>query len=141
MNNAGREKRRVFVILNDNEMSIAPPVGAMSSYLSGLYANEPLAKMKSLAEGFEAALPSPLRDGAKRARQLVTGLHGSGTLFEELGFEYVGLHIQIRALRIMYRIHVIPSQADAHALPHHEEARAKPPQTLRQEISSWQAVH
>jgi 1-deoxy-D-xylulose-5-phosphate synthase len=90
MNNAGSEKRRLFVILNDNEMSIAPPVGAMSSYLSGLYANEPLAKMKSLAEGFEAALPSPLRDGAKRARQLVTGLHGSGTLFEELGFEYVG---------------------------------------------------
>ncbi|MDA1293488.1 MAG: 1-deoxy-D-xylulose-5-phosphate synthase [Proteobacteria bacterium] len=90
MNNAGSEKRRLFVILNDNEMSIAPPVGAMSLYLSGLYANEPLAKMKSLAEGFEAALPSPLRDGAKRARQLVTGLHGSGTLFEELGFEYVG---------------------------------------------------
>ena len=90
LNNAGAENRRLFVILNDNEMSIAPPVGAMSSYLSGLYANEPLAKMKSLAEGFEAALPSPLRSGAKRARQLVTGLHGSGTLFEELGFEYVG---------------------------------------------------
>ncbi|MCL4119335.1 UNVERIFIED_CONTAM: hypothetical protein GTU68_030692 [Idotea baltica] len=63
LNNAGAEGRRLFVILNDNEMSIAPPVGAMSSYLSGLYANEPLAKMKSLAEG---------------------------TLFEELGFEYVG---------------------------------------------------
>ena len=90
LNNAGAEGRRLFVILNDNEMSIAPPVGAMSSYLSRLYANEPLAKMKSLAEGFEAALPSPLRDGAKRARHLVTGIHGSGTLFEELGFEYVG---------------------------------------------------
>lgn len=90
LNNAGAENRRLIVVLNDNEMSIAPPVGAMSSYLSGLYANEPLAKIKSLAEGFEAALPSPLRDGAKRARQLVTGLHGSGTLFEELGFEYVG---------------------------------------------------
>ena len=90
LNNAGAENRRLIVILNDNEMSIAPPVGAMSSYLSGLYANEPLAKMKSLAEGFEAALPSPLRSGAKRARQLVKGLHGSGTLFEELGFEYVG---------------------------------------------------
>ena len=90
LNNAGAEGRRLFVILNDNEMSIAPPVGAMSSYLSRLYANEPLAKMKSLAEGFEAALPSPLRNGAKRARQLVTGIHGSGTLFEELGFEYVG---------------------------------------------------
>ncbi|MEO1140196.1 MAG: 1-deoxy-D-xylulose-5-phosphate synthase [Pseudomonadota bacterium] len=90
MNNAGAEGRRMFVILNDNEMSIAPPVGAMSSYLSGLYANEPLAKVKSLAEGFEAALPAPMREGAKRARQLVTGVTGAGTLFEELGFEYVG---------------------------------------------------
>ncbi|KRS19080.1 1-deoxy-D-xylulose-5-phosphate synthase [Roseovarius indicus] len=91
LNNAGAEGRRMFVILNDNEMSIAPPVGAMSAYLSGLYANEPLAKMRSLAEGFEAAMPAPMREGAKRARQLVTGgLSGSGTLFEELGFEYVG---------------------------------------------------
>ncbi len=91
MNNAGADGRRLFVILNDNEMSIAPPVGAMSSYLSRLYANEPLAKIKSLAEGFEAALPAPMRDGAKRARQLVTGaMQGSGTLFEELGFEYIG---------------------------------------------------
>ncbi|MEN8657794.1 1-deoxy-D-xylulose-5-phosphate synthase [Marivita sp.] len=91
MNNAGHEGRRLFVILNDNEMSIAPPVGAMSSYLSRMYANDPLAKMKSLAEGFEAALPAPMRESAKRARQLVTGnLQGSGTLFEELGFEYIG---------------------------------------------------
>src|SRR6056297_1710026 len=91
MNNAGHEGRRLFVILNDNEMSIAPPVGAMSSYLSRMYANEPLAKMASLAEGFESALPTPMREGAKRARQLVTGnLQGSGTLFEELGFEYIG---------------------------------------------------
>lgn len=91
LNNAGAEGRRMFVILNDNEMSIAPPVGAMSAYLSGLYANEPLAKMRSLAEGFEAAMPAPVREGAKRARQLVTGgLSGAGTLFEELGFEYVG---------------------------------------------------
>jgi len=91
MNNAGHEGRRLFVILNDNEMSIAPPVGAMSSYLSRLYANEPLAKVKSLAEGFEAALPEPMRESAKRARQLVTGnLTASGTLFEELGFEYIG---------------------------------------------------
>jgi 1-deoxy-D-xylulose-5-phosphate synthase len=91
LNNAGAEGRRLFVILNDNEMSIAPPVGAMSAYLSGLYANEPLAKMRSLAEGFEAAMPAPMREGAKRARQIVTGgLSGSGTLFEELGFDYVG---------------------------------------------------
>ena len=88
MNNAGHEGRRLFVILNDNEMSIAPPVGAMSKYLSGLYADSPLVKM---AEGFESALPGPLRDHARRARALVTGAaSGQGTLFEELGFTYVG---------------------------------------------------
>jgi 1-deoxy-D-xylulose-5-phosphate synthase len=88
LNNAGHEGRRLFVILNDNEMSIAPPVGAMSRYLSGLYAESPLVKM---AEGFEAALPGPLRDHARRARALVTGAAGGqGTLFEELGFTYVG---------------------------------------------------
>jgi len=87
LNNAGDQGRRMFVILNDNEMSIAPPVGAMSKYLSGLYAS-PMAKM---AEGFEAALPGPMRDHARRARQLVTGLPGGqGTLFEELGFSYIG---------------------------------------------------
>jgi 1-deoxy-D-xylulose-5-phosphate synthase len=90
MNNAGHEGRRLFVILNDNEMSIAPPVGAMSKYLSGLYAS-PLGQMQKMAEGFEAALPGPLRDHARRARQLVTGLPGGqGTLFEQLGFSYIG---------------------------------------------------
>ncbi|SHF01208.1 1-deoxy-D-xylulose-5-phosphate synthase [Loktanella atrilutea] len=91
MNNAGAEGRRLFVILNDNEMSIAPPVGAMSKYLSGLYAS-PLGEMHRLAEGFEAALPGPLRDHARRARQLVTGAAsgGQGTLFESLGFSYIG---------------------------------------------------
>ncbi len=87
MNNAGDQGRRLFVILNDNEMSIAPPVGAMSSYLSNLYAHTPLHR---IAEGFEAALPGPLREGAKRARQLVTGMPGGGTLFEQLGFTYIG---------------------------------------------------
>ncbi|MEQ5871633.1 1-deoxy-D-xylulose-5-phosphate synthase [Sagittula sp. NFXS13] len=90
LNNAGTSGRRLFVILNDNEMSIAPPVGAMSSYLSRMYVTEPMARMKVLAEGFEAAIPEPMRMGAKRARQLVTGLTGSGTLFEELGFDYIG---------------------------------------------------
>ncbi|MEL7343791.1 MAG: 1-deoxy-D-xylulose-5-phosphate synthase [Pseudomonadota bacterium] len=88
LNNAGAEGRRLIVILNDNEMSIAPPVGAMSSYLSGLYAHTPF---HAMAEGFEAALPGPFRDGARRARQLVTGAAGGqGTLFEELGFSYIG---------------------------------------------------
>ncbi len=91
LNNAGSEKRRLFVILNDNEMSIAPPTGAMSTYLSELASTGPLHALKDLAEGFEKALPGPLREGAQRARHLVTGEHGSsGTLFEELGFDYIG---------------------------------------------------
>tara|TARA_R110002020_G_scaffold176756_10_gene369238 strand:- start:1976 stop:3913 length:1938 start_codon:yes stop_codon:yes gene_type:complete len=91
MNNAGAEGRRLFVILNDNEMSIAPPVGAMSAYLSRMYASDPVAaRLHSLAEGFEAAMPSPMREGARRARQLVTGVTGSATMFEELGFSYIG---------------------------------------------------
>ncbi len=90
MNNAGSEGRRLFVILNDNEMSIAPPVGAMSKYLSGLGTGA-LGDIQKMAEGFEAALPGPIRDHARRARQLVTGAAGgSATLFEELGFEYMG---------------------------------------------------
>lgn len=89
LNNAGAEGRRMIVILNDNEMSIAPPVGAMSTYLSGL-SSVPLQQMKEIAEGMEAFLPPPVRDGARRARQLVTGQGGSATMFEELGFDYMG---------------------------------------------------
>ena len=91
MNNAGSEGRRLFVILNDNEMSIAPPVGAMSKYLSGLYTS-PLGDLHKMAEGFESVLPGPIRDHARRARQLVTGVQSgnAGTLFESLGFSYIG---------------------------------------------------
>ena len=87
MNHAGDLGKRLFVILNDNEMSIAPPVGAMSKYLSGL---NPMMPFVRLAEGMEAALPGPLREGARRARALVTGQPDRGTLFEELGFSYIG---------------------------------------------------
>jgi 1-deoxy-D-xylulose-5-phosphate synthase len=90
MNNAGAESRRLFVILNDNEMSIAPPVGAMSGYLSSLSKGTPLAGLVAAAEGMEAALPKPMRDGARRAREMVTGLESRGTFFEELGFDYIG---------------------------------------------------
>ena len=95
LNNAGSEGRRLFVILNDNEMSIDPPVGAMSKYLSALSASGPLHALKDLAEGVEAVLPAPLREGARRARALVEAPlgeapHGSATLFEELGFTYIG---------------------------------------------------
>ena len=90
MNHAGHLGRRLFVILNDNDMSIAPPVGAMSRYLTRLGTTGPGAAFRDLAAGFEAALPGPLRDHARKARQLVTGMPGGGTLFEELGFTYIG---------------------------------------------------
>ena len=90
LNNAGAEGRRMFVVLNDNEMSIAPPVGAMSKYLSNLYSSSPLYSIAELAEDFTKSLPSPLREGARRAKSLVTGLAGGNTFFEELGFTYVG---------------------------------------------------
>jgi 1-deoxy-D-xylulose-5-phosphate synthase len=90
MNHAGHLKERLFVILNDNDMSIAPPVGAMSTYLNAIADKGPFAMLKAAAEGLEASLPGPVRDGARRARSLVTGLPGGGTLFEEFGFEYIG---------------------------------------------------
>ncbi len=90
MNHAGHLGKRLFVILNDNDMSIAPPVGAMSRYLTRLQSTAPGAAFRDLAAGFEAVLPGPLRDHARRARQLVTGMPSGGTLFEELGFTYIG---------------------------------------------------
>jgi 1-deoxy-D-xylulose-5-phosphate synthase len=90
MNHAGHLGKRLFVILNDNDMSIAPPVGALSKYLIDLHKFTPFAILKDVADGFEAALPGPMREGARRARALVTGMPGGGTLFEELGFSYIG---------------------------------------------------
>ncbi|MFD3190282.1 1-deoxy-D-xylulose-5-phosphate synthase [Sedimentitalea sp. HM32M-2] len=90
MNNAGHLKKRLIVILNDNEMSIAPPVGALSSYLSRLYAEEPLQDLKAAAKGAVSLLPEPFRLGAKRAKDMLKGMTIGGTLFEQLGFSYVG---------------------------------------------------
>ncbi|MGD9861908.1 MAG: 1-deoxy-D-xylulose-5-phosphate synthase [Pseudodonghicola sp.] len=90
MNNAGHLKKRLIVILNDNEMSIAPPVGALSSYLSRLYAEEPFQELKAAAKGAISLLPEPFREGAKRAKEMLKGMAMGGTLFEELGFSYIG---------------------------------------------------
>lgn len=90
MNNAGHLKKRLFVILNDNEMSIAPPVGALSSYLSRLYAEAPFQNLKQAAKGAVSLLPGPFQEGARRAKEMLKGMAVGGTLFEELGFSYVG---------------------------------------------------
>lgn len=90
MNNAGHLGKRLIVILNDNEMSIAPPTGAMSSYLSRLYAQNPFQDLKAAAKGAVSLLPEPFREGAKRAKEMLKGMAVGGTLFEELGFSYLG---------------------------------------------------
>ena len=90
MNNAGHLKKRLFVILNDNEMSIAAPVGALSTYLSRLYAGAPFQEIKQAAKGMVSLLPEPFQEGARRAKELLKGITVGGTLFEELGFSYIG---------------------------------------------------
>jgi len=107
MNNAGHLGKRLIVILNDNEMSIAPPTGAMSSYLSRLYAEEPFQDLKAAAKGAVSLLPPPFREGAKRAKEMLKGMTVGGTLFEELGFDYLGpldghdLHQLLPVLRMV----------------------------------------
>ncbi|MFD1880653.1 1-deoxy-D-xylulose-5-phosphate synthase [Paracoccus pacificus] len=90
LNNAGHLGKRLFVILNDNEMSIAPPVGALSTYLTRLYAGGPFQDLKAAAKGAVGLLPEPFQQGAKRARDLLKGMAVGGTLFEQLGFSYIG---------------------------------------------------
>ncbi len=90
MNNAGHLKKRLFVILNDNEMSIAPPVGALSAHLSRLYAGAPFQDFKAAAKGAVGLLPGPLQEGARRAKDMLKGMAVGGTLFESLGLSYLG---------------------------------------------------
>ncbi|MGQ9366024.1 1-deoxy-D-xylulose-5-phosphate synthase [Azospirillum sp. A39] len=90
MNNAGSTDTRLVVVLNDNDMSIAPPVGAMSAYLSRLISSKPYLSLRHLAKDIAEQLPRPLRDAARKAEEYARGLVTGGTLFEELGFYYVG---------------------------------------------------
>src|SRR5579872_3695799 len=90
MNNAGSMDARLIVILNDNDMSIAPPVGAMSAYLSRLLSSKPYRSFRHLAREMASKFPGPLERAAKRAEEYARGFVTGGTLFEELGFYYVG---------------------------------------------------
>jgi 1-deoxy-D-xylulose-5-phosphate synthase len=90
MNNAASANARLIVILNDNDMSIAPPVGAMSAYLSRLISSKPYLSLRHLAKDIAEQLPRPLRTAARRAEEYARGMVIGGTLFEELGFYYVG---------------------------------------------------
>src|ERR1051325_1256493 len=91
MNNAGAHKNRLIVILNDNDMSIAPPVGAMSAYLSRLVSSRPYTGIRNVAKRLaRKLLPRALFKVAQRTQEFARGMAKGGTLFEEMGFFYVG---------------------------------------------------
>ncbi len=90
MNNAGALKSRMIVILNDNNMSIAPPVGAMSKYLTGLVSSKPYMGARDVAKRVANMLPTPIKNAAKRAEETARAALGGGTMFEEMGFYYIG---------------------------------------------------
>jgi len=90
MNNAGSLGGRLIVILNDNDMSIAPPVGAMSAYLSRLISSHSYRSLRHVASQVARKFPRPMEQAFKRAEEYARGMVTGGTLFEELGFYYVG---------------------------------------------------
>jgi 1-deoxy-D-xylulose-5-phosphate synthase len=90
MNNAGAQGLPLVVILNDNEMSIAPPVGALSSYLSKLASSRPYANLRNIAKDVAKLFPKPFEEAARRAEGMARDIIGSGGLFQALGFYYVG---------------------------------------------------
>ncbi|MEM9123250.1 MAG: 1-deoxy-D-xylulose-5-phosphate synthase, partial [Pseudomonadota bacterium] len=90
MNNAGSLDKRLIVILNDNDMSIAPPVGAMSAYLARLLSGQTYQGVRDLAKEIVKRLPRPIEQFASKSEEYARGMATGGTLFEELGFYYVG---------------------------------------------------
>ena len=90
MNNAGGMDARLIVILNDNDMSIAPPTGAISSYLARLVSTQTFRGLREQSKKLVKDMPYPIKEGARRAEEFVRGMVMGGTLFEELGFFYVG---------------------------------------------------
>jgi len=90
MNNAGAMDSRLIVILNDNDMSIAPPVGAMSAYLSRLLSGRTYRKLRDIGKQLAHRLPTFFESKALRVEEYARGFLTGGTLFEELGFYYVG---------------------------------------------------
>ena len=90
MNNAGALDARLIVILNDNDMSIAPPTGAMSAYLARLVSGKTYRSLRDQAKSISQHLPGFFREGARRTEEYTRGFFTGGTMFEELGFYYVG---------------------------------------------------
>ncbi len=90
MNNAAQATRQLVVVLNDNDMSIAPPVGGMSAYLARLVSGGAYQSLRKLGKSVAGHLPRPFKEVARKAEEYTRGMATGGTLFEELGFYYVG---------------------------------------------------
>ena len=112
MNNAGSLRSKLIVILNDNDMSIAPPVGAMSAYLSKLLSSKSYISIRQALKQIASHLPKPLENAARRAEEYTRGMVTGGTLFEELGFYYVG---PIDGHRIEHLVPVLRNVRDSEA--------------------------
>jgi 1-deoxy-D-xylulose-5-phosphate synthase len=139
MNNAGasEKKERLIVILNDNDMSIAPPVGAVSNHLSRLVSGKPYRSLRGLGKSIASVLPPRLEESLRKAEEYARGWWTGGTLFEELGFYYVGpvdghnLHHLLPILRNVrdgeehgpYLIHLVTQKGKGY--PFAEEAPDK----------------
>ncbi len=90
MNNAGSMDSRLIIVLNDNDMSIAPPVGGMSAYLARLISSSSYLSVRHLAKQLAKLFPKGIEESARRAEEYARGMATGGTLFEELGMYYVG---------------------------------------------------
>jgi 1-deoxy-D-xylulose-5-phosphate synthase len=90
MNNACETTKQLTVILNDNDMSIAPPVGGMSAYMARLVSGGGYRSIRSFGKAVSKAFPRPMREAARKAEEFARGMVTGGTFFEELGFYYVG---------------------------------------------------
>ena len=90
MNNAGAKDSRLIVILNDNDMSIAPPVGAMSAYLARLLSGSGYRSLRKSLKGIAEKMPRSIKEASRKVEEYARGMAVGGTLFEEIGFYYVG---------------------------------------------------
>src|SRR6187402_2996200 len=90
MNNACETTKQLTVILNDNDMSIAPPVGGMSAYFARLVSGGGYQSIRNLGKAVSKAFPKPLQEAARKAEEYTRGMVTGGTFFEELGFHYIG---------------------------------------------------
>jgi 1-deoxy-D-xylulose-5-phosphate synthase len=114
MNNAGAMNRRLIVILNDNEMSIAPPVGAMSNYLTRLLSSPTYMSLRDIGKQVANHLPKFFKEKAYLAEELARGFVTGGTLFEELGFYYVGI-VDGHDLGQLFLVHVRTQKGKGYA--------------------------